>query len=308
MWRKIMVFLLLWPVTSLSFAQQRCLLELKNGQDEAGLAQLATGRDAARYLKQAVDLLEPVLPPLRQAPAELPLSPQDPDYPTIKFLSERRLLPNNWQPDVLDVTVWQEMLGLLAAWYELEPLVVDRTELINGQLLLDLSELIDRFAMRAKPVVMIASDDKDRNDITFLAIIRNVTAYPRMIVLRPPEFETDLRRNFDPVLRYAETCALPLENYLYAPSSTAKRLFLTTSETRMVIARAEPPAPQDLQYVPKGKELDYLAFLDPAVADYQRYATFFVGPNVGITTIMRIIPQLRTNMNPAEIIAFVQMQ
>jgi hypothetical protein len=34
-------------------------------------------------------------------------------------------------------------------------------------------------------------------------------------------------------------------------------------------------------------------------------ALVFVGPGPGMMTILRIVPQLRTNMNPQEIVEFI---
>ncbi|MBS3967490.1 MAG: hypothetical protein KGZ60_09590 [Truepera sp.] len=285
---------------------QRCLPELRGDTDLGSLSQPASGRDAARYLRRAVELLEPVLPQLASAAA--PLSPEDPDYETVRLLAQHRLLPAEWQPEALPVTVWREMLGRLAAWYGVSIAPTFAVPPTRWQLLSELSLLIARVGPSLKPVALVASDEHNRQRVAFWALIRNDSVYPRLIVVRPPfdrlRETVSLQRGVAAVLPYLSTCANEVRRYIFAPAPIARRLFLANNEARMVIVELEPSSLEPW-YVPEGEELAYLTFEHAALDGYQRFAALFIGPGPSLPTVLRLLPQLRTNMGPREIIDFV---
>lgn len=290
---------------------QRCLPELRGDVDVGSLSQLASGRDAARYLRRAVELLEPVLPQLASAAA--PLSPEDPDYDTVRLLAQHRLLPAEWQPEALPVTVWREMLRRLAAWYGVTFTPTFAAAPTRWQLLSELSLLIARVGPSLKPVALVASDEQNSQQVAFWALIRNDSVYPRLIVVRPPfdrlragsDETVSLQRGVAAVLPYLSTCATEVRRYIFAPAPIARRLFLANNEARMVIVELEPSSLEPLRYVPEGEELAYLTFEHAALDGYQRFAALFIGPGPSLPTVVRLLPQLRTNMGPREIIDFV---
>lgn len=287
----------------IGFSQQ-CLSELQADLSPDELSDPATGRDAAVFLERAVNLLEPVLPPLATA-SDLPVAADDADYDTVRFLAERRLLPANWNADTLAPETWTEMTSSVASWYTLGPAEEVAAVPTKGQLLDDLSSLIAQAAPQLEPVALLAFDPQG-GGVNFWAIIRNGGVYPRMIVQRPPEEVVDVRGDTAQVLSLLGNCAYTLDNYVSAPAETAQRLFLANSNAEMIVAQADPPTQEGLIYVPAGEEADYLRFSSPATESYDQYAALFVGPSIGVPALLRIIPQLRTNMNPREIIAFVQ--
>jgi hypothetical protein len=61
-------------------------------------------------------------------------------------------------------------------------------------------------------------------------------------------------------------------------------------------------------WVAQGEELDYLRLNHPFTDTLERFSAVFLGPSPAMTTVMRIIPQLRTNMGPREILRFVLEQ
>ena len=295
-------FLLL--VTSFSFSlAQRCLPELQAVLSAP--SERASGRDAARLLERAVNELEPSLPPLFEAPSEL-LPFDDADYETVRFLAERGLLPPDWQPDTLEAGVWVQMLSRLAGWYDQTPPLV-AAELTNQDLAETLSGLIDEIAPGLEPVALVVSDPRDSinpDAVIFWAVARKVSPYPRMIVSRPPA-SVSLEGGVESVLGGLETCATPITRFVYAPLATAEKLFLANNAAQMVIVRTDPPSPQDLFYVPEGEETAYFDFTAPDLAGVRQYAVLFVGPSIGVPALLRIIPQLRTNMGPRQIINLV---
>lgn len=284
-------------------AAQWCLPELRGETETEALAQLASGRDAARYVYRAVTLLEPLLPPL--ATASAPLEPNDPDYPVVRALAEYRLLPAGWRPDALSVAVWYEMLSRLAGWYDLAITPTVAKAPTRWQLLSDLALLIARVGPSLKPIALIAADERQRHQVAFWALIRNDSIYPRLIVVRPPDAAVSLQRGAAAVLPYLSSCATEVRRYVFAPAQTAQRLFLAHNEARMVVVALEPYTPDPLEYVPEGEELAYLTFEHAALDGYRRFAALFVGPGPSLPTVLRLLPQLRTNLGPREVIEFV---
>ena len=300
---RLFVTLFIGLLLSVGLAQQ-CLSELQTGISQDELSDPATGRDAAEYIKRAVDLLEPVLPPLFTV-SNILLSPDDPDYSAVRFLAERGLLPGTWEADTLAPETWAEMVAGVADWYSLDASEELAAVPTKGQLLENLADLIGQAAPQLDPVALFAFNSQG-NGVSFWAIIRNGGVYPRMIVQRPPEEVIDARGDTAQALELLGTCAYTLSNYVSAPADTAQRLFLANNDAQMVIAQAEPSTTEGLLYVPSGEEAAYLSFSSAATETYEHYAALFVGPSIGAMALLRIIPQLRTNMNPGEIIDFVQ--
>ena len=216
----------------LNFAlAQTCYPELRGAFADAGLEQVASGGDAAHLLREAVDLLEPVLPPLVNVNA-FGLQPgsevyDDATYADADFLAQRGLLPAEWQAASLTQETWQAMVDGLAAWYDLEPFTVG-LDLTRGALTETLSTLIGAASPRLNPVALVATDPANRDRIAFWAVIRSDSVYPRLIAYRPPETGVSLAGGVGAVLPQLETCALRLDNYVSASATTAQKLFLAT--------------------------------------------------------------------------------
>lgn len=306
--QKLLLALIILSLCTLGFSQ-RCMLELHDGLNTETLTEPITGRDAAVYLKRAVDLLEPVLPQLVYAGLNLPIAQDDPDYQTVRFLAERGLLSPDWHPGEIDTATWRDMLARFAGWYDIRPETQLLAPLSKAEVILSLSELIDRVAPALKPVALVASDPSDRNAVAFWAVLRNEGIYPRLIIVRPPELtRVNLRQGIEPVLPALGNCALNVTKFISAPVNTAQRLFLANNAARMVVAQTDEPDFTGLVWVPAGEEMQFFSFSAATLDGAQQYAALFDGPSVGVTTLMTIIPQLRTNMNPREIIDFIRIQ
>jgi hypothetical protein len=285
---------------------QACIAELRADEGSANLQVPATGRDAVRFMARAVHLLEPVLPRFDVNDA-LPIAVTDPAYEDARYLLERRLLPASWQPDTLDVVTWQTMLTRLGRWYDLSPVATTNGagDITRRVMILTLADFIDNVQQNTDAVALIASSESNPNRIDFWAVIRNDGVYPRMIVVRPPASNVNLQNGAASVLPALSSCATPLENFIFAPADVARQLFLSTNQSRMIVASA---APNNLQMdVPSGQEIDFLVFNAPELDDIQRYAALFPGPTLGIGAILGLIPRVRTNMSPGEILAFLQL-
>lgn len=304
--RRILVGFLLMFMAAASASTPACFPVLEQTFGSEGLSAEADGRDALQVLRSGVELVEPVLPPLRYMEGELALAPDDSGYDDLLFLSERRLLPSSWEPDTLSADTWQGMLERFADWYDVSPAVSLEEPLTREMLVDSLASLIGQITPQLKPVALIALDPSDQNRVEFWAIIRNDGPYPRLIVERPPEEALDLNRRVENALPYLASCAVSLRNYIAAPLNAAQQLFLAHNEARMVIARSAPLLLGDLYEVPAGDEPEYLRFAHEEVDGVDRFAALFVGPGPGMWTITRILPSLRTNMGPGQIYDFIQ--
>ncbi|MEM7734803.1 MAG: hypothetical protein AAF267_03355 [Deinococcota bacterium] len=285
---------------------QVCITELRADEGGAVLQQLATGRDAAIYVQRAVALLEPVLPRF-DFNETVGVEPTDNAYEAARYLLERRLLPATWQPDSLDMATWQTMLTRLGRWYGLTPVAQlnEADELTKRMIILTLAELIDEATQQINPVALVASAEDNSDRVAFWAIIRNDGVYPRMIIVAPPSDSIRLGDGVAAILPTLETCAMELENFIFAPASVAQQLFLSTNQSRMIVASASPiPLTMD---VPSGEEVSFFVFESPTLAGIEQYAALFPGPSLGVGTILGLIPRVRTNMSPGEILAFLQL-
>ncbi len=295
------VFLILLFLFASFGTTQKCIDELKAGLSDEMLLETSTTRAAAKLLKKTVELLEPAMPPLADAHVTA-LSLDDPDYPTIKFLADRQILPDTWQDGELNAPLWRAMLLNIVQWYEILPIRISSEALTNQQLIDHLSTLINRASVTIHPLVLAGVD---QNDISFVGIIKNDPPYPRLIVIKPPE-GIDISSNFQNIFSYIGNCASNFVNYVHGPSIAARQLFLTHNSSSMYVFKTDPTKFESWIEVPQGEEVPYLEFTNPNVADLGNYTALFSGSGPGIFTLMQIVPQFRTNMSPREIINFIQ--
>ncbi len=278
---------------------QTCSVELRGDLSDEALLEPATGTDAVVFMQRAMTLLEPALPKLAYLPDDFAYL----DNEAAVYVGTHGLLPVNWQPDTLTPEVWQELVRGLAAWYDLEPQISD--DLSKANLIATLEDLIARASSTLRPVALIASAQDDSDRVAFWAIIRNDSIYPRIIVYRPSSDGVGLQDGIANALPHLSNCAMPLQNYIYAPEDTARRLFLSNNTAKMYLAATQPERTADPELVPAGEEADYLTFHAAALEGYTAFAALFEGSGVGPLTVMRLLPQVRTNMNPAQVVKFV---
>jgi hypothetical protein len=278
---------------------QTCATELRGDLSDEALQEPATGGDVVTFMQRAMQLLEPALPKLAYLPDDFAYL----DNEAAVYVGTRGLLPATWEPDTLTNDVWQQLVGGLGAWYDLEPSVSD--DLTRANLIATLDDLIIRASATLRPVALIASSQEDKSKVAFWAVIRNDSIYPRVIVYRPNHDSVSLQDGVAEVLPFLSTCAMRLENYIFASEDTARRLFLANNTATMYVAATQPETSADPNIVPTGEETEYFTFRASALEGYSAFAALFEGSGVGPMTLMRLLPQVRTNMNPAQVVKFV---
>ncbi|MEZ4629794.1 MAG: hypothetical protein R2880_03605 [Deinococcales bacterium] len=283
---------------------QSCLAELQGDTSAESFAEVATGRDAAQLLKRAVDVLEPVMPafPSSNLTALNYIALDDPAYKDAEFLAKRYLLPAGWRPDELNQEIWSTMLKWFSAWYDLDPPRYAES-LTKGELIADLEALINLASPKGRAVALVAANNRRQNDLAFLGLIRLGGVYPRLIVVRPPLVTIDINQSLKNVFPYLENCAIKLENYIYAPSDTARQLFLAHNDSKMYIVALAPEDLAESFNVPLGDEVSYFEYQAALLAQSQKFVAVFEGRAPNPLQITRMLPQIRTNMGPREILS-----
>ncbi len=299
----VAVFLAGLTLTSLASAQI-CQPELWSSLSSDARARPPTGIDAARLMKRAVDLVEPALPPL-QGVRDIPLAEGHPDYQVVRFLAERKLLPEGWQEGAFDAASWGEMLDRFAAWYELPQAYGTQRPAVTTDLVVQLSGLLNAVSATIRPAALLATDPNDHNRTTFWAIIWNWTVYPRLLVVKAdPSMERSAPRDVMPRL---SNCAVSVSAYISAPEETAKSLFLTHNDSRMYVVASDPARSNRWPFeVPVGAELDAFVYRLPDLEGVKVYAAVFDGPDVGIVTLLGMMGRVRTNISPLALSRYLQ--
>ncbi len=295
MFRWLIALVLLFPFVS----AQQCLSELRGNLSDEVLLEPATGTDAVVFMQRAMRLLEPALPKLAYLPSDFAYL----DNEAAVYIGTRGLLPAFWEPNTLTSEMWQDLVQGLANWYDLE--AISTPDLSKGSLIAALDDLISRASETLRPVALIASAEADPGRVAFWAVIRNDSIYPRVIVYRPTQENIGLQDGVATALPLLGNCAMSLENYIYAPETTARDLFLANNTAKMYVAATQPETSADPELVPSGEETDYLTFQVSALGSYSAFAALFEGSGVGPMTVMRLLPKVRTNMNPAQVVKFV---
>lgn len=292
-WARVALFAAALTASAAS-AADICRPELLGTLTDTELNRPATGADAAMLLKRAVELIEPALPALRRSNA-LPVESGHPAYSSVRYLHERRLLPAAWNPDSIEVGVWQEMLAGFLGWYKLSGQLPD-APVTAGDLLDDTMAALQRASDAVRPAALLATDPADNRRLSFWAVIWNWTVYPRLLVFRPDEDLSldDLRG----ALVALGTCALRVENYVTAPQETATQLFLAHNDSRMYVVASRPDPGTWPYSVAPGEELDAFGFSLSELDGVRLYAAVFDGPAAGVGTILGLMSRVRTNMSP----------
>lgn len=286
----LLLLLCAWQVAG----AQVCRSELVSSLHNTALERPATGIDAALALKRAVELVEPALPPLRTGGA-VPLPDTDLNFAAVRYLADRRLLPNTWQPDQIDAATWASMLSTFLSWYKLGPVQPGAPATV-GDLVSDLSDVLTRVSYTIRPAALLATDPSNGGRTVFWAIIWNWTVYPRLLVLRP---SGDAHAQPRDVLPLLGNCAVAISAYISAPQDTATRLFLTHNTSRMYVVAGRPGAEASWPLeVPPGEELEAFVYRLPGLRGMDVYAAVFDGPSVGFGTLLGMLPRIRTNISP----------
>ena len=270
-------------------------------QLQAGLRQdMQPGMLAAQLLKGAVELVEPVLPPL-DGFAALPLARDTAGYGAAAWLLERGLLPDSWQAERFDAATWQLMLGRFLAWYDLEP---PAGGFSGADLVADLAAVLDLVGEAVRPVAIVAHDDADT--VQFVGVLWNWTSYPRLLVKRVPA-GSSVAGGPEGLLAGLGNCAVTLDRYALAPVDTAWRLFVGSGESTMYLLATDPARPGLPLPVAQSGVMDYLDFSGMEVAGSLEFSAAFSGQEIGLGAIIGMVTQLRTNISPFAIARYLEV-
>lgn len=275
---------------------QRCTAELASALDGSTAPDHVSGVEGVAVVRAAVELIEPALPRMRLGDPP-GVGRGEPGYDDALWLYERNLLPQAWTPDVFARPIWQEVARRLFAWYGLGPTVVAEPA-DEASFVADVARVLEIASEAVRPTAIVAFDPADRDRVSFWALMWNWTVFPRLIVVRPAE-GVRLEAGVPSILPLLGSCALRPTSFISAAEGTATRLFQANTDAQMVIVGSSPATERRWPYrVGAGDELDVFGFGHPEVADLERYSAVFVGPRVSPLTLLRLLPQVRTNLSP----------
>jgi len=272
---------------------QVCYDELTQDLDLNTISDIATGHEAALLIKRALEIIEPAIPPFQagiddnKALSEVPTD--HPHYELYEFVSQRFLLPSNWNPETIGKDPVHRMFKRMHGWYNL-PAPREPTQWYSKEEIIN--DLITTFnllkeAGKNEGVAIVAAKDRSANE------------------LNPPRDEViDINTSLTNVFPYLDNCLYELDDYIYSNASTAQQLFITNNESKMYILNTEPKVMDGVYLVPQGQEIDYFEYTAPILEGSDRYVALFDGPTPNPFTIARLMSSVRTNMTPNEAINF----
>lgn len=299
-----LLFLSLIAIQATLTVQAQCFSELRAGASPEELAAEASLDDALILFERVVRLVEPALPPLIHNPNYdllTGLEPNSAAYDSGVYLIQRGLLPSNFSSSNFTAATWRDMKNKLLAWYDLPALGL--TALGSSEKLIqELASLSQQVGAQLEPVLIVASEDRRADTLSFLSLMHLQSPYPRLIIL-PPLENIDISNRIQTLFPLVSTCVFNIENYVYAPQATATRLFFSNTEAESYIVSSEPHNVAPLA-IPIGQEIHYFQFNIPELAGVERFSVVFAGSNVDAMTVVRMLPQLRTNLGPRDIMRF----
>jgi hypothetical protein len=277
-------------LTLLSLSRAECLPPAGAAFEDEPL-----GRLAIAWLAETVRAIEPALPRTRTA-AALPVDEDDPLHEPWRYLRERAIVPPSFDVDAFDAAAWQALLDEWLATYGLPGVRVGPAS-TPGDLRADLEAVAMRVLDVIRPVALLAWDPADDERLAFVGVVWNWSPYPRLLVWRPPE-GWSMRDGARELAGRIDFCGRPVSAYVSASAPVARSLFLDNVDTAMYLVGSEPETRSWPHRVESGEEVDVFAFEHPEVAHLDAFSAVFVGAPPGVLQLMRLLPQVRTNLSP----------
>lgn len=299
--RRVMALLCLCVLLATASAQaQVCVDELWQvvRPSAAGPVRgsLSPGQAAALLLERMVRLAEPALPASRDGSG--PLEGAGPAAAAITYLHQRHLLPANWSVDGHGASAWNAMLRGLARWYGVDPPAAAATEL--PAMVEEAAATLALISEALRPLPVFATGDG--GGISFFAVIWNWTRYPRLLLFPPDGLrlgQGNSRAAATPVLEAVGNCALRFDDFVFADEEVAMRMFIEQGRSTLrLLATDVDPAATPLRTVEEDEVVRMLRFDHPYLAGAHAASVAIDGPSPSVTTILLILPRLRTSLSP----------
>ena len=299
-WRALAVGigLAVFVTTSALASSSLCSIESVAVRSDASV-----GPVALRAVANAVRTLEPSLPRTRRLSSAV--DPDDAVQRDVRYLVERGLLPSWFDPTAFDEASWQVLVAALLAGYGLPPVTVEE-QLTLETLEADLDAVVSRILAVIRPVVLLAWDPDDDDRIAFVGLVLNWSPYPRLVVMRPPDgwAMSDGARE---LAGRVTLCGASIRDWVSAPAPVARALFVQHADDAPMYLVGSDPARDGWPYrVPAGEEIAVFAFDHPEVADLERFSAVFAAEPLGIMHVVRLLPQVRTNLSPMGFVRAMQ--
>ena len=289
-WRALWLSLLFCLGTSAYASSSVCSLESVAVQHDAQV-----GSVVVRSVADTLRTLEPSLPRTRWL--SRPEDASDALRSDVRYLAERGLLPSSFDPGAFDEASWRVLVEALLAGYGLPPVHVEE-RVTMATLAAEFDAVVSRILAVIRPVVLFAWDPEDDERIAFIGLMLNWSPYPRLVVMRPPDGWT-MRDGARALAGRVTLCGAPVRDWVSAPAPVARALFVQHSEDAPMYLVGSDPDRDGWPYrVPAGEEIAVFAFEHPEVADLERFSAVFAAEPLGLVQVVRLLPQVRTNLSP----------
>lgn len=289
-WRALWLSLLFGLGTSAYASSSVCSLESVAVQHDAQV-----GSVVVRSVADTLRTLEPSLPRTRWL--SRPEDASDALRSDVRYLAERGLLPSSFDPGAFDEASWRVLVEALLAGYGLPPVHVEE-RVTMATLAAEFDAVVSRILAVIRPVVLFAWDPEDDERIAFIGLMLNWSPYPRLVVMRPPDGWT-MRDGARALAGRVTLCGAPVRDWVSAPAPVARALFVQHSEDAPMYLVGSDPDRDGWPYrVPAGEEIAVFAFEHPEVADLERFSAVFAAEPLGLVQVVRLLPQVRTNLSP----------
>ena len=262
----------------------------------AGRADAPLGSMAVRAVADTLRTLEPSLPRTRRLSGAA-ADADDAVQRDVRYLAERGLLLSSFDPSEFDEASWRVLIEALLAGYGLPQMNVG--ERITAEALAaDLDAVVSRILAVIRPVVLFAWDPDDDARIAFVGLVLNWSPYPRLVVMRPPDGWT-MRDGARELAGRVTLCGASVRDWISAPAPVARALFIQhADDAPMYLVGSDPDREGWPFRVPAGEEVAVFAFEHPEVADLERFSAVFAAEPLGMVQVLRLLPQVRTNLSP----------
>jgi len=298
-WRAVVLSVALALFVAGGVAASPNLCSLESAADDTPV-----GSVVVQAVADALRTLEPSLPRTRRLGGSVD-DADDTVERDVRYLAERGLLPSSFDPSGFDEASWQVLVETLLAGYGLPPLRVE-ARITAETLESELDAVVSRILAVIRPVVLLAWDPDDDERIAFVGLVLNWSPYPRLVVMRPPDGWT-MRDGARELARRVTLCGAAVRDWVSAPAPVARALFFQHADDAPMYLVGSDPERDGWPYrVPAGEEIAVFAFEHPEVADLERFSAVFAAEPLGMVQVVRLLPQVRTNLSPMGLLRALQ--
>ena len=244
-------------------------------------------RVATAVARAAFGALEPAFPQRR--------SPRAWDDANATWLDRRRLLPSGWNESELDPGAWAALLAALQRPYGVEPRGTSGATDVDT-LTQEAAAALQASAEAVRPLALIGTKPNDRDEVAFTAVLWNWTPFPRLLLFPPGDAPATISEDGRPsdALALLGTCAWRPRAWMIASEDAVADYYFGNVDAGIRIVATDRSVQR--RDVPRGDERSVLRFDWDDLGGAEVAAVEFTGPGPGVSEIVSLLTQVRTNL------------